>query len=233
VDDGKLRSRFCLDEEVDPKEIVVTLDYNGPNGPPDPNPIIMCGFYRLAGDTLQMCFGLPNEFPENFSDEHGMVTLERDRGPIPESRKPSGTPALDDATLGRLVWDDNLNWYSGKFRCGELSVDVSLHRDDTGSVDAALARARDVVRSIHKYVQLAKTYAAEWLLDLKNDNWLDEDEEPLTPAAFMQRMSLESIVFGSGGKITFYHHDGDLFWGHCIQICIDAKDNCLGADIPG
>jgi hypothetical protein len=38
-----------------------------------------------------MCFGLRDQFPEKFSDEHGMVTLQRDHGPIPESRKPSGT----------------------------------------------------------------------------------------------------------------------------------------------
>jgi hypothetical protein len=141
--------------------------------------------------------------------------------------------ALEDAVLGRLTWDDNLDWYSGKIECGGLPVDVSMIRDATGSVDIALTRARNVVRNSNKYVQLARTYAVERLLDLKNDNWLDENEEPLTPADFMGRMTLESMVFGPNGDITYYHRDGGMFWGHCIQICVDAKDKCTGADIPG
>jgi uncharacterized protein (TIGR03067 family) len=233
VDDGKLRSTFSLNEETDPKAIVITLDYNGPDGPPDPHPIVLRGFYRFKGDQLEICFGILSQFPESFSDENGLVTLQRHAGAVPESRKSSGTPALADEVLGRLAWDDNLNWYSGKIAKGDISVEVSLTRDQHGSVDRTQARARHVVQNLPTYIELARRYAVENLLDLKNDNWLDEEEEPLTAAAFRQRMTLESMVFSSNGGITFYHDDGNLFWGHCIQICVDAQDQCVGADIPG
>jgi len=233
VDDGKLRSTFSLNEEADPKEISITLDYNGPDGPPDPSPIVLRGFYRLCDDSLEMCFGLRNEFPACFSDEYGMVTLQRHNGPVPESRKASGTPPLDDELLGHLVWDDNVSWYSGKVASGGIVVEVSLTGDNYGSVEIALARARSVVQNIRHYVELARKHAVDNLLDLKNDNWLEEDEEPLTPGSFMDRMTLQSMVFSSDGSVRFYHHDGNLFYGHCIEIGIDVHDNCVGADIPG
>src|SRR5258708_28880836 len=61
VDEGKVRSVFSLDEEADPKEIVLTMDWNGPDGPPAANPLVQRGFYRLSGDDLEMCFGIAGE----------------------------------------------------------------------------------------------------------------------------------------------------------------------------
>jgi hypothetical protein len=46
-------------------------------------------------------------------------------------------------------------------------------------------------------------------------------------------MRLEAITFESGGSVTFYHNDGDLFWGHCIEIGMTAADEFNHADIPG
>jgi len=63
VDDGRVRTVFQLDEEADPKQIVVSMDWNGPDGPPAANPLVRRGFYRLAGDNLEICFGIAGEYP--------------------------------------------------------------------------------------------------------------------------------------------------------------------------
>ncbi len=76
-------------------------------------------------------------------------------------------------------------------------------------------------------------YAVAELLPLKNESWLDEDEKPITPEQFRSRMSLESLVFYPDGDVTFYHRDGDLFWGHCIQIGMNNRGDFHDADIPG
>lgn len=232
VDDGKVRTIFRLDEETDPKQIVVTMDWNGPDGPPAANPLIRRGFYRLVGDDLEICFGIAGEFPASLSDEHGLMTLRRDHGPVPETRKPSGTPPIEDDVLGTLTWDDNLNWFSGKFTDGRVTFEIFLKPDDTGSIAFALERARHVVQKRDEYIQLAKSLAAENLLDLANE-WNEDDEHPLTAEDFMLRITLESMVFAADGGLTFYHNDGDMFWGHSVQLCIDKNDRYASADIPG
>lgn len=75
VDDGKLRTTFVLDDSASPKRLTETLDYNGPDGPPDPNPIIIRYLYRLNGDTLVLCSVPMEEFPDEISDEYSIKTL--------------------------------------------------------------------------------------------------------------------------------------------------------------
>ena len=71
------------------------------------------------------------------------------------------------------------------------------------------------------------------LLPLKNENWLDEDEAELSPDEFKDRMTLESITVYPSGSFDFWHNDGDLFWGHSIQISGNLSDGPKHADIPG
>ncbi len=76
-------------------------------------------------------------------------------------------------------------------------------------------------------------YAVRELLDLKNGTWLEEGEAELTADQFIARMKLESIMISSDGKFEFWHDDGDLFWGHAIQVSGNVKDGPTQADIPG
>lgn len=233
VDDGTLRPTFVVDESVSPKRLTETLDYNGPFGPPDPNAIILRYLYRLDGETLTLCSGPFGSFPDEFSDEHGIKTLVRDHGPLPEQRQPSGTPPLVDDLLGTLEWDDNLNWYSGEVRLANASFNISLNPDAGTDASRALARARQIVEDFERYRQLAADYAVDGLLGLKNETWLDESDDEESPETFKAKMTLQAITVEAEGDVTFWHHDGDLFWGHSIQVCMDAGDNCTGTDIPG
>lgn len=233
VDDGKLRTTFVLDESVSPKRLTETLDYNGPDGPPDPNPIILRYLYRLDGDTLLLCWGALGEFPDDISNEYSIKTLVRDSGPVPEPKKPSGTPPLVDDLLGTLEWDDNLKWYRGKVRIADASFEVSLNPYEGTDASSALLRAKQIVENYERYRKMAADYAVNGLLELKNDNWLEEGEMELSADQFKTSMKLEEITVEADGDVTFWHHDGDLFWGHSIQVCIDANDKCTGTDIPG
>jgi uncharacterized protein (TIGR03067 family) len=233
VDDGKLRTKFVLDESASPKRLTETLDYNGPNGPPDPNPIILRYLYRLDGDTLILCSGAFGTFPDEISDKYSMKTLVRDHGPIPKSKEPSGTPPLVDDLLGTLEWDDNLNWYHGKVRVAYAWFDLSLNPDEGTDASNALSRAKQIVEDFERYRRMTADYAVDGLLELKNNTWLEEGEEALSANEFRARMKLEAITVEADGAVTFWHHDGDLFWGHSIQVCIDGNDECTSTDIPG
>ncbi len=46
-------------------------------------------------------------------------------------------------------------------------------------------------------------------------------------------MSLASISVSEEGSFSFWHSDGDLFWGHSIMIAGNLTDGLTDADIPG
>jgi hypothetical protein len=46
-------------------------------------------------------------------------------------------------------------------------------------------------------------------------------------------MKLTSISIGSEGTFEFWHNDGDLFYGHSIQIGGSLAKGLTRADIPG
>ncbi|MBM79439.1 MAG: hypothetical protein CMJ78_02445 [Planctomycetaceae bacterium] len=233
VDEGKLRLTFVVDESVFPKRLTETLDYNGPDGPPDPNPIILHYLYQLDGETLTLCSGAFGSFPDNISDDYSIKTLVRDHGPVPEQKQPSGTPPLVDDLIGTLRWDDNLNWYRGQVRVGDVTFEIKLNPDEGIDASSALMRVKQIVEDFERYQQLAADYAIDGLLELKNDTWLDEGEEEVSSEFFKAKMTLQAITVEADGEVTFWHHDGGLFFGHSIQVCIDANDKCTNTDIPG
>lgn len=232
VDDGVLRVTFELDESAQPKRMVETLDYNGPDGPPDPHPIVIRHLYRLDGDTLVLCTGYQGQFPASFSQEYSIQTLVRDHGPVPEGKQPSGTSPLVDELLGSLEWDDNLSWYNAEVHVGDSTFEICLNPQSGTDASRALSRARDIVNDFDRYRTLVAEYAVDNLLDLKNGNWLEEGEQRLSREQFKARMKLESITVYPDGAVTFWHSDGGLFRGHSIQVCIDSDDKCTSTDIP-
>jgi hypothetical protein len=110
-----------------------------------------------------------------------------------------------------------------------------LHfRVDTGeSIEAALKTAETIWSRQTEWTQRVTAYAVAQLLQLKNDFWLEDNEQPLSADDFVERMDLESISFDNDGDFEFWHDDGDPFWGHLIQICGNLTDGLTRADILG
>jgi hypothetical protein len=138
-----------------------------------------------------------------------------------------------DPVLGRLRFNKWVKTYDGEVAVGDSSVTFSLGTDESGDLTPALNRARQVLGALEDYARRARDYAARELLEVKNESWLDEDEEPVTPEQFKARMELKGLAFSPSGEVTFYHRDGDLFSGHSIQIAMDGADRFIDADIPG
>lgn len=149
---------------------------------------------------------------------------------MPEPQKPSEKSPLVDPLLGTLEWDDTINWYCGEVQVATASFDLILNADE---VPSALLRAKQIVENFEQYRKMIAEYAVEGLLELKNDVWLGEDEKEFSAEEFKAKMTLKTITVESDGDVIFWHHDGDLFWGHSIMVCIDASDNCTDIDIPG
>ncbi|OAI46466.1 hypothetical protein AYO44_11310 [Planctomycetaceae bacterium SCGC AG-212-F19] len=62
---------------------------------------------------------------------------------------------------------------------------------------------------------------------------MGDDEVELNAKQFKARMTLEAITVTPSGSFDFWHNDGDLFWGHSIQISGNLTKGPTHADIPG
>ncbi len=121
-----------------------------------------------------------------------------------------------DPTFGRFTLDRRADWFTAEVVWDGQAV--SLNLSESSKVREGLKAARELWQNQSEWNHRIRDYAVKELLRLKNDNWLDEDEAPLTPDEFKNRMTLESITVYPDGSFDFWHDDGDLFFGHSILI---------------
>ena len=73
-----------------------------------------------------------------------------------------------------------------------------------------------------KYMQfIARLYAAENMLSLKNNEWLGEGEQPIDMETFMERIRLQGIEPCRNGDLKLWCDAGDMFSGHSIAVRLD------------
>lgn len=138
-----------------------------------------------------------------------------------------------DPVLGRLVLNKSINWFEGKITWLGKRVDVAVSVDDAGNPTDSLRTAKSLLEGMEQWAIKVNEYAAGELLELKNDNWLGEDENPISKGEFISRMQLNSITTYPDGDFDFWHYDGDLFWGHSIQVSGSLSEGLTHADIAG
>ncbi|MBY0460780.1 MAG: DUF2262 domain-containing protein, partial [Gemmataceae bacterium] len=166
------------------------------------------------------------------SDQHhSVVTLVRDAGPPPATKQPSGKPPIDDPVFGKLTWDDDLDQWDGRVEL-KPGLEVDCHLDPTDGQDEKIVGAgRKFVAWLRKKEPAARRYAASELLDTHNDGWNDGD--PISARTFASRMTLETASLQSDGGAALYYRDGDLFWGHCIIVTVNADRAFTDATFAG
>lgn len=135
--------------------------------------------------------------------------------------------------FGTLTLDRRPSWYTTGTSWNGEPIDLNLSVEGPEELDATLEAARALWDDEAAWNHRIQDYAVQQLLPLKNENWLDEDEAELTAEQFKSRMRLEAVTVYPDGSFEFWHDDGDLFWGHSIQISGSLSDGPTNADIPG
>ncbi|WP_339729690.1 DUF2262 domain-containing protein [uncultured Gimesia sp.] len=140
---------------------------------------------------------------------------------------------LIDPQFGNLTLDRTVDWYRATVKWGGVEVDLDLSCDDADDVQKTLDVARKLWEQEIEWSVRVKDFAVKELLESKNGLWLEEDEAEVTPDEFKNRMVIETITIYSDGNFEFWHNDGDLFWGHAIQISGNLAEGLTDADTPG
>jgi hypothetical protein len=138
-----------------------------------------------------------------------------------------------DPEFGNFLLERRFDWYTAQVEWNGALVWLNVSLDDAGSVDPALQVARMLWSDQKQWQERIEDHAVLKLLPLKNKNWLDDDEDVLTAGEFKARMKLESITVAADGSFDFLHNDGDLFFGHAIQVGGSLFEGPTFADIPG
>jgi hypothetical protein len=133
---------------------------------------------------------------------------------------------LDDPLLGTLTADLLLGWVGEAQWLGDSCKFCISHLDDLSVAHALWNEQR-------RWTSEAIGLATNRLLSLKNEEWLREGEQPLSPAEFSGRLTLNFIAVEPNGEFALEFDDGALFWGHTVTIQGSLSDGLTDADLAG
>jgi len=232
IDDGIVVTSFELFPEFDPPRIVLTTRVTSRQDPPVVHTRVQRGLYQRHGDQLQIALAWGSEFPAQFSDDETLLILEREPGPRPPEKQPSGKPPLVDDLLGTLVWEDNWSSYTGALLREDLWFDLTLCCEEEESLVRVQELAREWVKSLTANVVRARNFATDQLHEVKNKCWLEEGQSPLTRAEFQSGLEFDAIEFNVHGACVYFGA-GEFFGGHDIEVHVDERGQYLWAGLIG
>jgi hypothetical protein len=149
---------------------------------------------------------------------------------VQELQKPV---TFQDNRFGTFTLDRRVNWFEAQTSWGGTNVRLRLSTDGCSNVQELLSLARSLWDSQVSWSERISNYAVAKLLKLKNETWLEEDEEELSAEQFKTRMTLESIDVYPNRNFEFWYDDGDLFFGHSIMVSANLREGPTNAGIHG
>ena len=145
---------------------------------------------------------------------------------LDEIKKEDMPKTVTIKNFGKFIYNKKLNAY--KLFKEEIEYYFSADNKEE------LKKVKNIFSNIEltQFIEKAKEYTAHKLLKLKNDLWLEEDEKEVTKKDFKDRMKFTSLyVFSESAN--FYFDDGNLFWGHTIEVTINQNLEFIDANIVG
>jgi hypothetical protein len=140
---------------------------------------------------------------------------------------------IDHSFFGTFTLDRALNWYETTAKWNGKKAKLYLPREDCTDEDKLFRMAEAIWKKQRTWDKQARDLAVKKLLPLKNDLWLGDDEKEFSANQFKKRMALESVSIDRKGVIEFTYADGNLFWGHVIQVGGNLKKGLTYANIAG
>jgi hypothetical protein len=140
---------------------------------------------------------------------------------------------FDDSVLGTFTLDRSVDWFTSETTWLGTPVRLSLSATEPAEIESALKTAHALWNEQETWQQRIRDYAVKEMLSMKNDTWLGEDEVEVTADQFKARMTLEAVTIYPDGSFEFWHDDGDLFWGHSIQVAGGIAGGLNDAGIHG
>lgn len=176
--------------------------------------------------TLNNCYMIVKVLEENVQNDK-----------LLEYKEYLSKPVEIDTPYGKFVLDRSMSWFEGEIELNGLDFTAFLETDEDNGETAELALKvfLKTAENFEDFDRKNKEFAADNLLDLAHE-WQESDEgenEPLTREQFIEAIGVSEWTVTPYGNMTLYYYDGDIFWGHAIEINIEEDGTIEDADIAG
>lgn len=144
---------------------------------------------------------------------------------VPEKIEKHPEKSISNEFFGEFNFNDELDLYEVNYN----GVMYSFYNTN-------LEQLIDNISNTEKLIPLIETLKnkmVDEMIVLKNNDWLQEDEEHISILKFKKEMKLYSIVIYDGGSIELYFQDNDMFYGHDIITYLDANHNYISSELFG
>jgi hypothetical protein len=185
--------------------------------------VILDGLVNIQGDPTGPAAWLEEFIDHGASDEQLQNFMADLQNPI----------TLEHKTFGTFTFERNFGWYTARTKFQRTKVVLQLSAQEQSDAEAAAKVAQELFKNAAAWKKRILNYATDQLLSVKNDDWLDDDETPLTARQFKAALVLESVNASPDGNFTFWYSDGELFGGHGIEISGSLTDGPNDASIQG
>jgi len=138
----------------------------------------------------------------------------------------------EDELFGICTLDKRVNWFHAEAPWNGSKIKVWFEAD-WEALPATLRVAHELWKDAAEWHHRILDCAVSGLLGLKNDTWLDEDEEPISADEFKRRMAIEVVNIDKDGGFSFQFGDDDMFFGHSIMVSGTLGDGPTEANIAG
>ena len=145
-----------------------------------------------------------------------------------KKEKPTPPKTVSISGIGRFTYDADVELYEKR----KEGVTLFLSGADKEEIRDARKQMAAFWDSRTERIDRVKQYCANELLSLKNESWLSDGEDSVSEEEFVKKLQWQEMEASLDG-ITLYFSDGDLFWGHDIEVEIDKNGNLISADIVG
>jgi len=140
---------------------------------------------------------------------------------------------VKDRYFGKFKFEREMNWYVTNFKWNGKKIELSLPLDNCKDEEALIRLAEKLCKQQKKWDRVIRAFVADELLNRKNNDWLAEDEKKITRSEFLKRIKLLSISLYPDGYFVFAFDDGDIFWGHLIEVEGSMKDGPEDVSLEG
>ncbi|WPP52997.1 DUF2262 domain-containing protein [Catalinimonas niigatensis] len=139
---------------------------------------------------------------------------------------------FDSEKLGVFTLERGPNWFVSTQIWYDHEIELMLMDEDTPPISSEKAAISLFEKQRYWHRKFVKIIIEE-LLPLKNESWLEEHDQPFTESDFEKRIKITSISVWDDGAFESWFDDGDLFWGHGINVNGNLSDGVESAGIAG
>lgn len=148
-------------------------------------------------------------------------------------------PVIIESEFGDFVLNRSMSWFESKVYLDDSTLNVYLEtdKDNDDTANNAIETFISIANNFNEFDMKNKEAAANFLLEFAND-WLadyDSENKPeeITKQMFMDAIEISEVTISPDGSMTVYYDDGNLFWGHVIEMYIESDGSCSDAHIAG